>query len=399
MRRIPLARPSVSQAEIDAVTRVLQSGWLSAGPKTVEFEEKLAERLGVPHVVAVNSCTSALHLTLVALGIGPGDEVITTPITFVSTVNAILYVGATPVLADVDPVSMNIRPGEIARRISPRTRAIIPVHMAGQPCDLDEIHEVADKHGIPVVEDAAHALGASYQGRPIGSLSRATCFSFYASKNLAAGDGGAVATTDEELAQRVRRLRFHGISSDAWKRYGRASLRTWQAVELGYKANFTDVQAALALAQLERFDELQARRREIAARYRQAFEPYGITFPELPGRTHANHLFVLKVSDRDLFRQRLAEAGVATGIHFPAIHLQPYYRRRLGDLAAELPVATLLSQQIVSIPLYPDLTDDEVQYVIDVVKRTLDELHAREVSHVRAVRRAAATTTNAAAPV
>ncbi|HFE51902.1 MAG TPA: aminotransferase class I/II-fold pyridoxal phosphate-dependent enzyme, partial [Bacteroidetes bacterium] len=161
-----MARPSVSQAEIDAVTRVLQSGWLSAGPKTVEFEEKLAERLGVPHVVAVNSCTSALHLTLVALGIGPGDEVITTPITFVSTVNAILYVGATPVLADVDPVSMNIRPGEIARRISPRTRAVIPVHMAGQPCDLEEIDEVADKHGIPVVEDAAHALGASYQGRP-----------------------------------------------------------------------------------------------------------------------------------------------------------------------------------------------------------------------------------------
>jgi len=389
VRRIPLARPSVSQAEIDAVAEVLRSGWLSAGPKTVEFEHELARWLGVRHVVAVNSCTSALHLTLVALGIGPGDEVITSPITFVSTVNAILYVGATPVLADVDPVSMNIRPGEIARHVSPRTKAIIPVHMAGQPCDMDEIHEVADERGIPVVEDAAHALGATYRGRKIGTLSRATCFSFYASKNLAAGDGGAVATADEELAQRVRRLRFHGISSDAWKRYGDTTLRNWQAVELGYKANFTDVQAALALSQLARFERMQARREEIAQRYRRAFEPYEVTFPELPGRTHANHLFVLKVGDRELFRQRLAEAGVATGIHFPAVHLQPYFRRRFGDLSAELPVATLLSQQIVSIPLYPDLTDDEVAYVIDVVTRTLEELHAREVGRVTAVRRTA----------
>ncbi len=391
MHRIPLARPSVSQAEIDAVSEVLRSGWLSAGPKTVEFEQALAGWLGVSNVVAVNSCTSALHLTLVALGIGPGDEVITSPITFVSTVNAILYVGATPVLADVDPVSMNIRPGEIARRISPRTKAIIPVHMAGQPCDMDEIHDVAKKRGIPVVEDAAHALGASYRGRKIGTLSRATCFSFYASKNLTAGDGGAVATEDEELAQRVRRLRFHGISSDAWKRYGATTLRSWQAVELGYKANFTDVQAALALSQLSRFEHLQARRRDIALRYRRAFEPYGVTFTELPSRTHANHLFVLKIGEREFFRQRLAEAGVATGIHFPAVHLQPYFRRRFGDLSAELPVATLLSQQIVSIPLYPDLTDDEVAYVIDVVTRTLDELHTREVGRVTRVKRAAAS--------
>jgi len=370
---ISLAKPSVSEEEATAVVDALRSGWLSSGPRTVEFERAFARYAGAKHAVAVSSCTAALHLVLVALGVGPGDEVITSPITFVSTVNAILYTGATPVLADVEPDTLNISPAAIERKITKRTKVIIPVHMAGQPCDMDEILTIARPRGIVVVEDAAHAVGAEYRGTRIGSISDATCFSFYATKNLTTGEGGMVTTDDDDLAEQIRRLRFHGISSDAWKRYEGCQVREWTAVELGYKANFTDLQAAIGLVQLRRLDGMLARREAIAREYRRAFERFGVVLAELPDRKHAWHLFVVRVPERRRFREHLADAGIATGIHFPAIHLQPYFKQRFGDLENELPVATRVSEEIVSLPLHPDLTNGEVRRVIDAVTAFLEK--------------------------
>ncbi len=373
MQVISLAKPSVSEEEATAVVDALRSGWLSSGPRTVEFEQAFARYAGAKHAVAVSSCTAALHLVLVALGVGPGDEVITSPITFVSTVNAILYAGATPVLADVEPDTLNISPAAIERKITKRTKVIIPVHMAGQPCDMDEILTIARPRGIVVVEDAAHAVGAEYRGTRIGAVSDATCFSFYATKNLTTGEGGMVTTDDDDLAERIRRLRFHGISSDAWKRYEGCQVREWTAVELGYKANFTDLQAAIGLVQLRRLDGMLARREAIAREYRRAFERFGVVLAELPDRKHAWHLFVVRVPERRRFREHLADAGIATGIHFPAIHLQPYFKQRFGDLENELPVATRVSEEIVSLPLHPDLTNGEVRRVIDAVTAFLEK--------------------------
>jgi dTDP-4-amino-4,6-dideoxygalactose transaminase len=378
---LPFALPSIGPEEEQEVLATLRSGWLTTGPRVKRFEQLVAEYVGARHAVAVSSCTAALHLSLAALDIGPGDEVLVPAITFPSTANAVLYQGARPVLVDVDPETLNIDLADAARRITPRTRAIMPVHMAGQPCDMDGLYALAASHDLKIVEDAAHALGATYRGHPVGSLagSAAACFSFYPIKNMTTIEGGVIATDDDELAERARLLSLHGISKDAWARYGKDGSPHWEALSLGFKYNMSDVQAAIGIPQLAKLEGFLAARERYARIYREALADVdGVSPLEFdPTNRHAWHLFIVRINQaaasisRDELIGELAAENVATGVHFRSLHLQPLYQERLGYRRSDLPAAAAVSDEIMSLPLYPKMTESDVLSVVEAIRKVV----------------------------
>ena len=377
---IPYNLPDITQAEI---VDTLRSGWIAKGPRTLKFEKEFAEYLGAKHAIAVNSCTAALHISLLTQNIGPGDEVITTPMTFASTASTILHCGAKPVFADIDYRTGCIDPEEIAKKITPHTKAIVPVHYSGQVCDLDRIYELADEHNLYVSEDAAHALWSRYKGRLIGNKLRgAASYSFYATKNLATGDGGMLVTDRDDIAERARILVGQGMSHNAWNRYAKGGSWKYDIVEPGYKYNMFDIQAALGLVQLSRIEEMQTRRLAIAARYQEEFGKIDAVEPPFVPEftTHCWHLYVLRIVpelltiDRDQFIVELNERNVGTSVHFIPTHTMTAFRK-LGWKEGDFPMAEKHFERIISLPLYPSMTDEQVQYVIDAVRDIVEKYH------------------------
>ena len=372
---LPFARPDYSEEEISEVAATLRSGWITSGPRVDRFEREFGQYVGAGHALAVNSCTAGLHLALAALGIGPGDEVITTPLTFCATINVILQVGATPVLADIGP-DLNIDPAAIRRAITGRTRAVIPVHIGGLPCAMREIWDLADQYRIKVVEDAAHAAGAQIAGAALGGgRSDAVAFSFYATKNLSTGEGGMVTTHSADLERRLRTLCLHGINRDAWNRYAENGSWYYEVVECGFKYNMSDIMAALGLVQLRKLETMTQRRIEIARRYNDAFRemPELELPPDRAGVRHCWHLYILRLRleklavDRAQFIEELRQRGIGASVHFIPIPLHPYYRATLPmtDACAR---ALAVYPRLVSLPLYSNMTDDEADRVIEAVR-------------------------------
>ena len=369
---LPYNKPSIDDDEINEVVDTLKSGWLTMGPKTIAFEEQIAAYTGAKYTIAVNSCTAALHLSLLAYGIGPGDEVITSPYTFASTGNVIMHSGAKPVFADIQRDTFNIDPEKVNEAITSKTKVIIPVHFAGQPCDMKEIQEIADDHNLVVIEDAAHAIGAKYHGKKIGSLSDATCFSFYATKNMTTGEGGAITTNDPKLADKLRVLRLHGITRDAWKRYSDQGSWYYEIEECGWKYNMTDIQAAIGIHQLNKLDRFIEIRRKIAAIYDKELKIIKqIKTPnELKDRKHVYHLYPLQLNklDRNLFIEKMTEKGIGCSVHFIPLHLHPYYNRTYGFKSGDFPIAESMYKQEVSLPLYTIMCEKDIQQVVDSIK-------------------------------
>jgi perosamine synthetase len=376
---LPFHRPSIGEEEIEAVTSVLRSGWLTTGPRVKELEAAFQAFIGAPHALAVNSATAALHLALEASGVGPGDEVIVPSMTFAASAEVVIYLGARPVLADCDEATMNLDPAEIDRLRTPRTKAVMPVHFGGMACDMDPILAAARGAGLRVVEDAAHALPTRYRGRTVGTIGDFTCFSFYATKTMTTGEGGMVVTADEEAAARMRMMSLHGLSRQAWKRYGPQGSWFYEILEAGFKYNLTDVAAALGLAQLAKLPAFTESRRAIARRYAEGFAD----LPELrcpvglddPG--HAWHLFVIRLDlarlsvDRAAFIDAIGAENIGCSVHFIPLHLHPYYRDRLGYTPAQLPVASRIYEGSVSLPIYPAMSEADIDDVIHAVRRTV----------------------------
>lgn len=367
--------PCIGDEEIEAVAETLRSGWIGTGPKVAQFEEQMADYCNSKYATAVSSCTAALHLSMLASGIGPGDEVITTSLTFAATVNSIIHAGAMPVLVDVDRRTMNIDPEQIQRAITPRTKAILAVHFAGRPCDMDAIHDIADKHNLLVIEDAAHAIEAEYKGRHIGSISELTCFSFYVTKNITTGEGGLILSRNQEIHQRLQELRLHGMSADAWGRFGTEGYKQYEVVYPGYKYNMTDMQASMGLVQLRKIEPQLQRRREIWERYDTAFLdlPLFIPAPEEKDTRHARHLYTLLVDiekapvSRDDLIVRLKDRGIGTGVHYRGVHLHKYYRDRFGFSPGAFPNTEWIGERTLSLPLSAKLTDEDTDRVIEAV--------------------------------
>lgn len=376
---LPFSPPLIGEEEIAEVVDTLRSDWITTGPKTKRFEKEFASYVGAPAALALNSCTAALHTALVTLGVGPGDEVITTPMTFAASVNVIEHVGARPVLVDVEPDTLNINPLLIERALSPRTKVILPVHYAGHPVELDAVYELARPRGIVVLEDAAHALPARYKGRPIGSGENPVAFSFYATKNLTTAEGGML-TGEPEFVERARVLSLHGMNRDAWKRYDKTGSWYYEVVVPGFKYNMTDIQASLGLWQLRKIETFQKRRREVVQMYNRAFKNIeALELPvERPEVEHAWHLYVLRLRlealriNRDQFIEELKRRNIGTSVHFIPIHLHPYYRNKYGFKPEDFPVTYSNYLRILSLPLNPRLTDsdvgDVIEAVLDVVK-------------------------------
>lgn len=371
---LPFAPPSIGDEEINEVVDTLRSQWITTGPKTKRFEAEFAAALRAPGALALNSCTAGLHAALVTLGVGPGDEVITTSVTFAASVNVIEHVGARPVLVDVEPDTLNLDPRAVERALSPRTRVILPVHYAGHPADLDAVRALAEPRGLAVVEDAAHALPARYRGRPIGSGPNPVAFSFYATKNLTTAEGGML-TGDPAFLDRARMVSLHGMSRDAWKRYDKEGSWFYEVVLPGFKYNMTDIQASLGLWQLRKLDRFQERRRDVVRLYQRAFagDP-ALELPvERPEVEHAWHLYVLRLRpaalriDRAAFIRELTARNIGTSVHFIPIHLHPYYRDKYGYAPGDFPVALDNFERMLSLPLHPRLTDRDVADVVDAV--------------------------------
>jgi dTDP-4-amino-4,6-dideoxygalactose transaminase len=373
----------MDETELELLGEVLRSGWITTGPKTRQFEAEFAARVGAKHAIAVNSCTAAMHLALEAIGLERGDEVITTPYTFAATAEVVRYFDASPVLVDVRSEDLNLDPTLVGAAITERTKAIVPVHIGGLPAEMDAICGITARHGLAVIEDAAHAFPAKYRGRPIGGTndhfpaptSHAVCFSFYATKAIATGEGGMVVTGDEALAERCRIMALHGISQDAWKRYTAEDSWYYEIVAPGFKYNMTDVAAAMGLAQLSKAERMWRRRTEIAGRYNKAFA----NVPELQAPhdradcQHAWHLYMLRLRlerlriDRAQFIQELKERNIGTSVHFIPLHLHPYYRETYGYRPEDLPVAFQEYLREVSLPIYSRMGDEDVRAVIDAV--------------------------------
>jgi dTDP-4-amino-4,6-dideoxygalactose transaminase len=376
---VPFAPPFIGTEEIDAVVDTLRSGWLTTGKRVHEFERAFAEYVGTPHAVAVNSCTAALHLSLLSLGLGAGDEVITTPLTFCATANTVVHVGATPVFADIDRQSMNVDPAAIARAITPRTKAIIPVHFAGRPVDTLAIRALAQDRGIAVIEDAAHAVETVSRAGKVGSTADFTCFSFYATKNLTTGEGGMLTTTSAEHADRIRIAALHGMSRDAWTRYAPGGRPDYDVVMPGFKYNMMDIQAAIGLQQLARLDEQLRRREEIWRRYESGLKGLPVTLPAPPeaGTRHARHLFTILIDQktsghsRDDVAMRLSSQGIIPSVHFKALHLHPYYANRFGLARGMFPHAEFIADRTLSLPFSPALSDAQVDTVIGALVEML----------------------------
>lgn len=374
--QIPFHKPYITDDEIAEVVDSLKSGWITMGPKTVRFEEEFGSYIGSKHSVAVNSCTAALHLALKAINLKPGDEVIIPTMTFTSTGEVVCYFGAKPILVDVEKETHNIDVSAIEKAITPKTKAIIPVHYAGQPCDMDEIKQIAGSCKLRVIEDAAHSLPAWYKGRKIGTLGDITCFSFYATKTLATGEGGMAVTENDEWADKIRILRLHGISKDAWKRYSNEGSWFYEVIDAGYKYNMTDIQAGLGIAQLKKVELMWEMRKKIAQKYTKTFEPLEeIITPYIkPDRETAWHLYVIKLNietlkiDRNKFIEELKQRGVSTSVHFIPLHKHPFYRNTFGYSSKEFPVAEWIYERIISLPIYPGMTDENVETVIEAVE-------------------------------
>lgn len=380
---LPYNLPDIGEDEVDAVIETLRSGWLAPGPRVRAFEEAFAERIGARHAIAVTSCTAGMHLALLACGVGPGDEVIVPAITFPATANVVVHAGATPVLADVDPADLNLDPEAARARLTARTKALMPVHYAGQACRLDEIRSIAKAAGLRVIEDAAHAFGTMYRGEPVGRAPDAAVFSFYVTKNITTGAGGMVTTQDDSVADGIRRLRMHGLSADAWDRYTESGTPFYRVVAPGYNATMSDVEAALGLAQLRRADAFLARRREIALRYRELLADVPeIALPEERETGHSWHLYVIRLRrdalaiGRDAFLQEMRDEGIGTSVHFIPLHYHPYYRETFGWKRGDYPNAEAAFEEIVSLPLYTRMTDADVERVADAVRRIV-ERHRR----------------------
>jgi len=370
---LPYSLPSFGEEEVAEVADSIRSGWVTTGPKVKRFEEDFSRYVGADHAIAVSSCTAALHLALAALDVGPGDEVIIPSVTFCSTANVVVHLGAKPVLVDVTEDGQ-ISPQAVRAAIAPCTRAIIPVHYGGQACPLDEILMIADLHGIPVIEDAAHAAGTTYRGRKIGSHGRVTCFSFYATKNMTTGEGGMITTNDAELAARMRLLSLHGMSRDAWNRYAQAGSWWYEVLEPGYKSNMSDLNAAIGIHQLRRLDGFIARRREFAEQYRNGLgDLTELRLPDdCPQRPHNYHLFPVHLEpgsvNRDDLIAGLRLANIGTSVHFIPLHRHPYYQQTFGYGPAQFPAAERFFETVLSLPLYPKMSDIDVEDVIAAVR-------------------------------
>jgi len=353
----------------------LRSGWLTMGPKTVEFEKRFGRYLGSAHNVSMNSCTACLHLALKAIGIEEGDEVIIPAFTFTATSEVIAYFKAVPVIADVDMRTHNLNAENIERLITKRTRAVIPVHYAGQPCDMDEIMEIAKRYGLYVIEDAAHALPALYKERIIGTIGHITCFSFYATKTLSTGEGGMAVTENGDWAEKMGMLRLHGISRDAWQRYSKEGTWYYEVLDAGCKYNMTDIQAALGLAQLRKLDWMWQMRKEIAAKYNEAFgNTEQLITPFLKyDRESAWHLYALKLNleslsiDRERFINELSARGIGASVHFIPLYRHPFYARCYGYRGEDYPESEWIYERVISLPIYPGMMEEDVAGVADVV--------------------------------
>jgi dTDP-4-amino-4,6-dideoxygalactose transaminase len=378
---LPIARPDVSEAEIAEVIESLRSGWITYGPKTQQFEAEFAAFVGAEHAVGLNSCTAGMHLALIGAGVGPGDEVITTPLTFCATVNVIVHVGATPVLADVCADDLNIDPAAIEAKITPRTRALMPMHYGGQACRMDEILDIARRHNLRVIEDAAHASGAAYREQRIGAIGDAASFSFYPTKNMTTSEGGMLTTNDPEIAGRARILRKHGLSTDAWKRHRPDGNSFYDVVAPGFNYCMTDVQAAIGRGQLQRLPAFNARRTEIAQRYTAGLSK--IVAIETPAVrddvTHAWHLYAIRLRleqlsiGRNEFEAELRKRKVGTSVNFIPIHYHAFYREGFGFHKGDFPVTEDAFERLISLPMYPGLTDADIDRVVGAVEEITDE--------------------------
>ncbi len=373
---LPFSKPSISRAAIDEVVACLESGWITTGPRVAQFTEELRAYLSASSVLPLASATAGLHLALLALDLQPGDEVITTPLTFAATLNTIILAGGKPVLVDIDPHTLNMDLNRVADAITDRTRAVIPVHFAGLPVDMDVLYQLAKTHELRVIEDAAHAIGTMYKGKRIGSFGDTQVFSFHPNKNITTGEGGCVTTTDPELAKKIGLLRFHGMDREAWNRYGKSGSQDYEIVLPGLKYNMMDIQAALGLHQLQELEDFIARRTVLAERYQEALTEWPQW--QLPGtpafaHRHAWHLYTPLINEqaagmtRDEFMQKMKDKNIGTGLHYRVAHLYPYYREEFGFKPGDFPYAESAGERIVSLPLFPAMTDAQHDRVLDVM--------------------------------
>lgn len=371
--------PAIEEDEIEEVSKTIRSGWLGTGPKVHQFEDIFQNYTGAKYAMALNSCTAGLHLALIVAGLRPGDEVITTPMTFCATANAIIHAGGKPVFVDVQKETMNIDPDLIEEAITPKTKMILPVHFAGRPCDMDRIMDIARRHDLMVIEDAAHCIEGWYKGKKIGNIADVTCFSFYVTKNIVTGEGGMVTTNREVWADKIKMYGLHGMSKNAWSRYSDEGFKHYQVVFPGFKYNMMDIQASIGIHQMKRVGQYLKRREEIWEKYDQAFSDLPVMVPALPEQdtTHARHLYTLLIDidkikmSRDNFQQRLYEMNVGTGIHFISLHLHDYYRKTYGYKPNDFPNAKFISDRTVSLPLSAKLSDEDVEDVISTVREAL----------------------------
>jgi len=370
------SEPAIGQEEIDEVVRTLKSGWLTTGEKSKSFEEKFARYTGAPHAIALSSGTAALFLSLIVNSVQAGDEVITTPFTFISTANVIHHLGAKPIFADIDETTYNIDPDKIAHAITKRTKVILPVHYSGQACDMKSIMNIAEKHNLQVIEDAAHALGAEYYGKKVGSLGNLTCFSLFPTKNITTGEGGMIVLNDSEKAKRLTRLRLHGMSKDGWKRYSKEGSWYYEVHEAGYKFNLSDINAALGLVQLDKIENLNQKRKALVDYYLKNLSKIpGIkTLKIKPQMKSSWHIFPIWIDekifglDRNQFIKELWKRNIGTSVHFIPLHLQPFYQKTYHYKKGDFPVTEKVYEGIVSLPLFPDMKRGDVDDVVEAIK-------------------------------
>jgi dTDP-4-amino-4,6-dideoxygalactose transaminase len=376
---LPFARPSIGEREIETVVATLKSGWLTVGPRTREFEKVVADYVGVERAAAVHSCTAGLHLAMVLLGVGPGDEVIVPALNFAAAPNMVIHMGAKPVLIDCDARTLNVNAELIEGAVTERTKLVVPVHFAGRPCPIEEILDLALAKGFKVLGDGAHAIGADINGKRVGSMAHATSFSFYVTKGITTGEGGIVTSPDPSLAERMRRLSLHGMSSDAWKRYTAHGPWYYEILEAGYKYNMNDIQAALGLCQMEQVDRFRERRTAIAEAYHRSFADWdAVTVPAAfeEGR-HAWHLYPIQIDldairiDRDRFIRCLIDEGIGVSVHFIPLHYHPFFRECLGHGVGAFPVTESYFSRAVSLPIYPSMSDQDVADVVGAVTKLL----------------------------
>jgi dTDP-4-amino-4,6-dideoxygalactose transaminase len=375
--------PSIGEEEISEVCQSMRSGWVGTGPKVKKFEEMFKKFKNCRYAIGVSSCTAALHLSLLVLEIKPGHEVITTPLTFASTAHSIVHVGARPVFADVKLETMNIDPVAVEKKINKKTKAIIPVHLSGRPCEMDALIELANRFHLRVIEDAAHAIESSYKGKPIGTMGDLGCFSFYVTKNITTVEGGMVVTDQDEFANRIKSLALHGLTEDAWQRYSDEGFKHYQVVCAGFKYNMTDIQASIGIHQLEKIETKAQRRKEIWEIYNQSFGelPLILPSPTPPDQRHAYHLYTPLLDlervrcTRDEFLQALHKENIGAGIHYVSLHLHPFYQKNYGYRRGEFPNAEFISDRTFSLPFSAKLTDQDVEDVIKAVKKILEYYH------------------------